>query len=271
MKATIIGAGNLGAAIALGFARGTFLKAPDITCVDPDMRALARLKSTGMGFRLTSDLRKGIEGADILVLAVKPDVALEVIEKGRPYFKYDHQIFCSAVGGMSFAELDEAMFAGMDYPEGKLPTPVHFRVMTNLAIAMGEGMIFLASRNANAAQVKLSEALFGEMGQTMVVPEKMLEAAMAVSSCGIAYAMRYVRAAMSGAIEAGFRSDDALAIVLQTIRGAIMLLENGEHPEVEIDKVATRGGFTIRGLNAMEERGFSASVIAGIQASRHNF
>jgi pyrroline-5-carboxylate reductase len=148
---------------------------------------------------------------------------------------------------------------------------VHFRVMPNIAIEIGESMTFIATRNANDAQIKLAEAIFGEMGRTMIVPERLLGAAMAVGSCGIAYVMRYVRAAMLGAIEAGFSAADAHTIVLQTVKGAIKLLvENGEHPETEIDRVITPGGYTIKGLNAMEDKGFSASIITGIRESYMN-
>jgi pyrroline-5-carboxylate reductase len=109
------------------------------------------------------------------------------------------------------------------------------------------------------------------MGHTMFVPESLLGAGMAVGSCGVAYAMRFVRAMMEGAIEMGFSAAESRDIVLQTVKGATnLLLENGEHPEVEIDRVATRGGYTIKGLNAMEERGFSSSIVAGIRESGKN-
>ncbi|MBP5235107.1 MAG: pyrroline-5-carboxylate reductase, partial [Bacteroidales bacterium] len=102
----------------------------------------------------------------------------------------------------------------------------------------------------------------------MVITEKQLPAATALASCGIAYAMRYVRAASEGGVELGFKADLAEKIVLQTMRGAVDLLKaSGNHPEAEIDKVTTPGGLTIKGLNAMEEAGFTNSVIRGLKAS----
>ncbi len=269
MKATIIGVGNLGGAIACGLAKGTFINAEEITCVDTNPEALERIRATGLPFVLTSDVKSALPGADIVILAVKPHAIKTAIEQGYGLIDPSKHIFFSVVAGVSMEELETIMLAG--HKNADNIKHIHFRIMPNIAISIGESMTFIASRNASAAQIKLAEAIFGEMGQTMVIPERLMPAAMAVASCGIAYAMRYVRAAINGAIEAGFSAAEAHTIVLQTLKGAIDLLsENGQHPEVEIDRVVTPGGFTIRGLNAMEERGFSSSIIAGIRESYKN-
>ena len=84
---------------------------------------------------------------------------------------------------------------------------------------------------------------------------------------GIAYAMRYIRAASEGGVELGFKADDAKAIVMQTMKGAVELLEaSGLHPEAAIDLVTTPGGVTIKGLNEMEHAGFTSAVIRGLKA-----
>jgi hypothetical protein len=83
-----------------------------------------------------------------------------------------------------------------------------------------------------------------------------LGGAISLASCGIAYAMRYIRAAAEGGVELGFYPQDATEIVCQTVKGAAALIEaHHSHPEVEIDKVTTPGGLTIKGLNAMEDAG----------------
>lgn len=93
---------------------------------------------------------------------------------------------------------------------------------------------------------------------------------MQLASCGIAYALRYVRAATQGGIELGMREDVARKAIAQTLIGAAeLLLQNNTHPEIEIDRVTTPGGITIKGLNAMEAAGFSNSVIAGLLSSSH--
>ena len=109
--------------------------------------------------------------------------------------------------------------------------------------------------------------MYGSMGEVLVVDEQHLAAGTTLASCGIAYAMRYVRAASEGGVEIGFKADDAKNIVLQTIKGAVELLQaTGEHPEAAIDKVTTPGGVTIRGLNEMEHAGFTSAVIRGLKA-----
>ena len=142
------------------------------------------------------------------------------------------------------------------------------RAMPNTAIAVGESMTFICGDQASKAKVDELNMIFGSMGRSAVIPERMMGAAMALCSCGIAYAMRYVRAATEGAVELGLYPDAAKEYVFQTLRGAVALLEaTGANPESEIDKVTTPGGVTIKGLNTMERNGFSTAVIEGLKAS----
>ena len=120
---------------------------------------------------------------------------------------------------------------------------------------------------AGRHDIETMEQLFGQVGQCILTEERLLAAGTTLASCGIAYAMRYVRASVEGGVEIGFRADDALQIVLQTVKGAVSLLQaTGHHPETEIDKVTTPGGVTIKGLNEMERAGFTSAVIRGLKA-----
>jgi pyrroline-5-carboxylate reductase len=102
----------------------------------------------------------------------------------------------------------------------------------------------------------------------MVIGEKLMGAATILGACGIAYFMRFIRAASQGGIQVGFHADEAQAIAAQTARGAAsLLLQTGSHPEGEIDKVTTPRGCTIAGLNEMEHFGLSSAVIKGIITS----
>ena len=110
--------------------------------------------------------------------------------------------------------------------------------------------------------------IFDELGESLIMEERLFPAATAMS-CAIAYAMRYVRANVEGGVEMGFKAKDAQKIVLQTVKGAVELLqETGEHPEAAIDKVTTPGGCTIKGLNTMEQNGFTNAVIKGLIAGK---
>jgi pyrroline-5-carboxylate reductase len=129
-------------------------------------------------------------------------------------------------------------------------------------------MTFVASANASKPQDELVLSLFSELGKAILINESLFGAVTALSSCGIAYAFRYIRAAMEGGVEMGVNPAQSKEIVIQTLRGAIDLLEaNDSHPEAEIDKVTTPGGITIKGLNEMEHAGFTSAVIRGLKAS----
>ncbi len=95
-----------------------------------------------------------------------------------------------------------------------------------------------------------------------------MEAATILGACGIAYALRFIRAMTQGGIQIGFSADVASLIASQTVKGAAELLLVGDtHPEAEIDKVTTPKGCTIVGLNEMEHAGFSSALIKGIVTS----
>ena len=92
--------------------------------------------------------------------------------------------------------------------------------------------------------------------------------ATALCACGVAFFLRSIRAASQGGIEIGFHPEDALLLAAQTARGAAaLLLDEGGHPESQIDQVTTPRGCTIAGLNEMEHRGFSSAMIKGILVS----
>jgi pyrroline-5-carboxylate reductase len=145
--------------------------------------------------------------------------------------------------------------------------PALFLVIPNIAIAQMESMTFMVPVGANEKQTTTIKEVFDEMGKTLITDEKHLAAGTTLASCGIAYAMRYIRAASEGGVELGFKADDAKKIVMQTMEGAVSLLEaSGLHPEAAIDLVTTPGGVTIKGLNEMEHAGFTSAVIRGLKA-----
>ena len=143
-----------------------------------------------------------------------------------------------------------------------------FLVMPNIAIAYRESMTYITPVDATPENIDRISGIFNSMGESIIIEESQYPSATALS-CSIAYAMRYVRANVEGAVELGFKAKMAKKIVLQTIKGAVQLLqETDEHPEEAIDKVTTPGGLTIRGLNEMENAGFTSAVIRGLKAGR---
>ena len=139
-------------------------------------------------------------------------------------------------------------------------------VMPNIAAEFGQSMTFI-EETPNAEALQSAVSLFSLVGQMQVVDQKHMGAGMMMAGCGIAYVMRFLRAMMEGGVEMGFYPKDAQQIAMQTMQGAITLLqETGLHPEVAIDKVTTPGGVTIKGLNELDHASFNSAVIRCLKA-----
>jgi pyrroline-5-carboxylate reductase len=262
MKVAIIGAGNMGGAVARGLAKGTLITTSDIYVSNPSTPKLDVLKAEFPDINTTTDNRIAVAAADMVVLAVKPWKVVEVLDEIKQGMDYSRQAVASMVGGLDIEQLTE----WLDNGSGVLPAT--YLIIPNTAIATMSSMTFIASARSSDVQDGYLLDIFNELGQAMLIEERLIPAATSLASCGIAYALRYIRAAMEGGVELGIRADDAKAIVMQTLRGAAdILAANGSHPEAEIDRVTTPGGLTIRGLNAMEAAGFTHSVIEGLRAS----
>lgn len=256
MNIAIIGAGAMGSAVADGLLRAGVIPSR-IALANPHPAKLARFADAGV--RTYADNRSAVGGADLVILAVKPWILPEVARELNDVIDFSVQEVTAIVAGVSCSDLCGMMPSG-----GR--NMVLSVSMPNTAVAMGESMTFVVPAQGRPAR---AIDVFGALGKVMEIQEQQLGAATSLASCGIAYAMRYVRAAEEGGVELGFRAADARRIVIETLRGAASLLSReGAHPEAEIDKVTTPGGLTIRGLNAMEEAGFTAAVIAGLKASQ---
>ncbi|MGE5394840.1 MAG: pyrroline-5-carboxylate reductase family protein, partial [Candidatus Saccharibacteria bacterium] len=209
------------------------------------------------GVAVTSDNVEASQNADIIILAIKPYQVLAIIEEIKPVLK-PHQILISLVAGVGLSKLEET--AGSDVQI--------FRAMPNTAIAIQESMTLISTNVKSEELRNLVVHIFDQLGQALIITEELMAAATVLASCGIAFALRYMRAAMQGGIEIGFGAEMAQFITAQTVKGATgLILESGRHPEQEIDKVTTPRGITITGLNEMEHKGFSSSLIQGLIAS----
>jgi len=259
MKVAIIGAGNMGGATARGIAQGTIIPEKDITISNPSRGKLEAIKADFPNINITQNNKECVKGAEMVILAVKPWKLEGVIDEIQDSLT-PNAIICSMAGGVSIEKIEQML------NESKHPI---YHIIPNTAIAVRQSMTFIASKNSTSELDKEILSIFEELGDAMLVEERLMGAGMALASCGIAYAMRYIRAATEGGVELGMYARDAQRIVQQTLRGAVELLEATQnHPEAEIDKVTTPGGITIRGLNAMEKNGFTTSVIEGLKASK---
>lgn len=256
MKIAIIGAGNMGGAIARGLAKGSIIETADICVSNPGRGKLETLKAEFPLIQVTNSNIEAIQGADLVLLAVKPWLIEQVI-KELP-IDAEKQILVSVAAGISFEQIESWIGREMTV----------FRVIPNTAISQLESMTLIASHHASKEQEQLLIDIFNEMGLAMLIPEKQMAATTALTSCGIAYVLKYIQAAMQAGIELGVYPKDAQHMVAQSVKGAAsLILNNDTHPSAEIDKVTTPGGITIRGINELEHGGFSSAIIKAMKIS----
>jgi pyrroline-5-carboxylate reductase len=258
MQIAIIGLGNIGSAIANGLLSSNAIAATNLTVSDINQDNLKALKSTYPDISTTSNNKEAVAKSDVIIVAVKPWLVQPVLSELSDILTAE-KLLVSIAAGIDFEFISNIITA---------PDISMFRVMPNTAISINESMTLIASKNAEAKEEKLVLDLFSKLGKAVLIEEPMMGAATSVASCGIAYALRYLRAASEGAVELGFKADVATTLVAQTMKGAAeLILKNNSHPEVEIDKVTTPGGWTIKGLNEMEAYGFTNAVIKGLKAN----
>lgn len=248
MKVAIIGAGNMGGAIATGLISNNY----EVTVVDPVNETFG-----AMGIETHKKIGTFITEAQAVIIAVKPWLATHVARELAAAIGNSHMLICSIAAGYTLDEMSELF-----------TTQPLFRIMPNTAVSVGQGMSFVAAKRATDDELKAVNDMFATLGSSLIIQETQIDACMALASCGIAYALRYARAAMEGGIELGMPATATQAIISQTMKGAAALLDTGRHPEAEIDKVTTPGGITIKGLNAMERNGFTNAVIEGLKSSK---
>lgn len=263
MKISVIGGGNMGGAIAIGAIRQKIVVAQDVTISHLSQKMRPLFGQELETITLNDQNNLAITGADYIILAVKPWMVEEVLAEISERIDRTTQSIISVVAGVSFEKLEEIL----NFQElGAMPL---FRVIPNTAISIGKGVSIIASHRSDTLNDQTVEKLFGALGATFMVSEEMMTPLTSLSSCGIAFALRFLDAASKGGSKVGIDPDMSLEVTLKTMEGAIALLRhNNSQPQAEIDKVTTKGGITLKGLEAMEREGFSTAVVSAIEESR---
>ncbi len=252
----ILGAGNIGTAIARGLVTAGLLPAGKITLTRRHADKLQNL--TAEGFVTTTDNHAAVAANDLVIVAVEPGQLNDLLAMICPTLDPKRHTVVSVVSGATIEDMQKLL-------KGRASV---VRAMPNTAIAVGESMTCLSALEADQSGLQLAEPIFRAVGTTLIIDEEQMSAATALCACGTAFFLRAIRAASQGGIEIGFHSNDALAMAAQTAKGAAaLLLARGLHPEREIDRVTTPRGATISGLNEMEHQGFSSALIRGITTS----
>lgn len=256
MKTAIIGAGNMGGAIARGLALGTVVNTKDIWVSNPSQEKLDRLKEEFPAINITNSNKEAADEAGYIFLAVKPQLVGTVLQELK---LRKNQVLVSVAAGIMFNQL---------YGYVSHPNMPMFRIVPNTAIRILQSMTLIAKSNVTGEQCKTLTDMLNGMGQTMHIDENHIDAATSLCSCGIAYLMKYVQACVQAGIELGICSADSKRLMAQTLQGTACLLEKLEvDPAKEIEAVCTPGGCTIRGINELDHAGFPSAVINALKAS----
>jgi pyrroline-5-carboxylate reductase len=254
MKIAIIGAGNLGLSIAKGVLHSN--GATTMFLTKRNIESIRDFEKYG-NVSVTTDNAKAVKHSDVLIFAVQPGHFAAILEKIKDQLTEKHVVI-STITGFSIAKMESIL--GTD--------KYIIRSMPNTAISVGKSMTCICSNEAGKKRIDLAKAIFNRMGHSMEIPEEQMQAATVICASGIAFWMRLIRATTQGAIQLGFDAKEAQELAVHTCDGAAgLLIESGNHPEEEIDKVTTPMGCTIQGLNEMEHQGLSSSLIRGIVAS----
>ena len=228
MKVAIIGAGNMGGAIAKGLAQGTIIKNSDIIVADPDIKKLEQLQSHAPEISIVTQNQEAVNWADVIILAVKPWLVSEVL--GQLRIDPERQLLISIAAGVSLEQLAQITSSKMTI----------FRLVPNTAISEMASMTLISSFNASEEQERQIVDIFNEMGLAMLIPESQIAATTALTSCGIAYVLKYIYAATEAGVEMGVYPKAAMKMIAQSVKGAAeLILNNDTHPAIEIDKVTT--------------------------------
>ncbi|MEY8869594.1 pyrroline-5-carboxylate reductase [Meridianimaribacter flavus] len=254
MKIAIIGTGNLGKSIAKGLITNNA-----ITTLYLTKRNLENISKFD-GYKnvtITTDNMLAVQQSDILIFAVQPAHFESILKDIKPFLTEKHVVI-STITGYTIPKIEAQI--GTDQ--------FIIRAMPNTAIAVGKSMTCLCSNLQGEKRIKIAQAIFNRLGHSLVIPEAKMQAATVVCASGIAFWMRLIRATTQAAIQLGFDSKEAQELAMYTCEGAAnLLITNGNHPEEEIDLVTTPKGCTIEGLNEMEHKGLSSSLIQGMVAS----
>jgi pyrroline-5-carboxylate reductase len=252
-----IGAGQMARALAKGFVRAGLVKPAQIVAADPVPAAAQQFVDEVAGASLVASNTAVVSQASTIFLAVKPQsmaAAFADLAGKAPSGK----LFVSIAAGVTLVKLSDGLKTGRV-----------IRVMPNTPALVGEGAsAYALGPAATPDDGKLVGELLAAVGKAFLVDEKLLDAVTGLSGSGPAFVYVMIEALSDGGVRMGLPRDIAAALAAQTVRGAAaMVIETGEHTSVLKDRVASPGGTTIAGLQALEDRGLRGAFIAAVEAA----
>lgn len=258
----VVGTGNMGSALVRGWLRSPD---PQVDLLVHDIvEERAGDLGEAQGVRVAASLEDLAKLSDVMVVVVKPKDALAVLKALRPAVGEGKTIVSSAAG----ITLD-SMRAALG------PGPALFRIMPNLGVELGEGVLALSPEPGTASDATGSLALlFACMGVVEVVPEDILDAVTAVAGSSIGFLALALEGMEDGAVRVGMPRATARTFVRQTALATALLLQRYPGSAADLkDQVASPGGTTIAGLAVLEDQGVRGAFVRAIEEaterSRH--
>ena len=255
-KFGFIGTGNMASALARAIVKTTDAKNVILSNRTPNKAdALAKELSADFG-----DNKTVAEKSEYIFIGVKPQMLNALSEEIKPYLekRTDRFIIVSMLAGKSTEDIEAVL--------GTYPV---IRIMPNVASAVGEGMT-LACKNSLVTDSEYNEFFeaMSKSGKIDDIPEKLIDAGMAVSGCGPAFVYEVIEALADGAVSIGVPRDKAYLYAAQTLLGsAKLMLQTGKSPASLKDSVCSPGGTTIQGVRKLEEGGLRSALMEAVIAS----
>ena len=253
----VIGAGNMGEAILRGYLNSGYASGTKISVYDLDTEKCCTLERA-YGVSVAPSVAELIDGSDMLLVAVKPNVCTHLFQE--QFERFSEKAVVSIAAGWGGERLKQA-----------LPKSARFlRVMPNTPAMIGQGMIVFESGDSLTDDERdFTKTLFGAVGDVISVEPKLMDAVTAISGSGPAYVYLFIEALADGGVKAGLPRPVALKLAAQTVKGAAMMVsETGVHPGELKDRVCSPGGTTIEAVAVLEQKGLRAAVIAAVDACR---
>ena len=255
-KIAFVGGGQMAEAIIGGLIAGNICRPESLRATDRVPARCDLLKSR-FGVHVGSDNREAVAWADVVILAVKPQVLLAVVQD----LSGDLQrvlVISIAAGVTIQAIMSHA-------PQARRI----IRAMPNMPALVREGMTALASTETLSQEDRdIGHAVFQAVGRVVSIEERLMDAVTGLSGSGPAYVFQAIEALADGGVKMGLPRQTAEVLAAQTVFGAAkMVLESGDHPAKLKDRVASPGGTTIAGLHRLEEGRFRATLMGAVEAA----
>jgi pyrroline-5-carboxylate reductase len=260
-RLAVLGAGKLGGILLRAYLKQGLFSAKRVTASVKHADRASTLEKE-LGIQVTTDNRKAVRGADIVLLGVKPQVVGEVLQEIAAELN-EKTLVISVAASVPTGYLEQHLGASK-----KIPV---IRAMPNTPAAVGGGMTGICrGSHAAAEHLDTARAMFDAVGRTVVVDEKNMDAVTGLSASGPAFAYIILESLAEAGVKVGLPRDIATLLAAQTMKGAAsVVLETGDHPALLKDAVTTPAGCTIDGILELEEGKLRVTLIKAVVKATH--